>query len=108
MQDADARHPEKIRLGAYRPGRLDLSELVRLAFPIALVQVGMMAMGALDTIMVGRVSATDLAAVAIGNLYFFGIAVFGMGVLFSLDPVISQAVGANDEVGIARGMQRAG
>ena len=108
MQDADARHPEKIRLGAYRPGRLDLSELVRLAFPIALVQVGMMAMGALDTIMVGRVSATDLAAVAIGNLYFFGIAVFGMGVLFSLDPVISQAVGANDEVGIARGMQRGG
>jgi MATE family, multidrug efflux pump len=72
------------------------------------VQVGLMSMGALDTVMVGRVSATDLAAVAIGNLYFFGIAVFGMGVLFALDPVISQAVGAGDAIGIARSVQRGG
>ena len=67
-----------------------------------------MSMGALDTIMVGRVSATDLAAVAIGNLYFYGIAVFGMGILFALDPVISQAVGAEDKAGVARGVQRGG
>jgi len=79
-----------------------------LAAPVSVVQVGLMSMGAVDTVMVGRVSATDLAAVAIGNLYFFGIAVFGMGVLFALDPVISQAVGANDPVGIARGVQRGG
>jgi len=63
-------------------------------------------MGAIDTVMVGRVSAADLAAVAIGNLYFFGMAVFGMGVLFALDPVISQAVGADDGEGVARGVQR--
>jgi MATE family multidrug resistance protein len=67
-----------------------------------------MAMGVVDTIMVGRVSATDLAAVAMGHLYFFGAAVFGMGVLFALDPVVSQAVGAADRVGIARGVQRGG
>ena len=66
----------------------------------------MMAMGLVDTVMVGRVSATDLAAVAIGNLYFFGVAVFGMGVLFALDPVVSQAVGASDSVGVARAVQR--
>ena len=65
-----------------------------------------MAMGALDTVMVGRVSPTDLAAVAIGNLYFFGIAVFGMGVLFALDPVVSQAIGADDQVAVARAVQR--
>ncbi len=41
-----------------------------------------------------------------GNLYFFGVAVFGMGVLFALDPVVSQAVGAGDSVGVARGVQR--
>jgi MATE family multidrug resistance protein len=57
-------------------------------------------------VMVGRVSPTDLAAVALGNLYFFGVAVFGMGVLFALDPVIAQAVGAGDPVGVARGVQR--
>lgn len=65
-----------------------------------------MSMGAIDTVMVGRVSAVDLAAVALGNLYFFGMAVFGMGVLFALDPVIAQAVGADDEEGVARGVQR--
>jgi MATE family multidrug resistance protein len=79
---------------------------MRLALPVALVQIGLMAMGAVDTIMVGRVSAIDLAAVAIGHLYFFGVAVFGMGVLYALDPVVSQAVGAGDAVGIARGVQR--
>jgi MATE family multidrug resistance protein len=90
----------------YRPGRADLKQLIGLALPVAAVQVGMMAMGVVDTIMVGRVSATDLAAVAMGHLYFFGVAVFGMGVLYALDPVISQAVGADDDVGIARGLQR--
>jgi MATE family multidrug resistance protein len=99
---------DRVRLIAYRPGRTQLSEVASFALPIVVVQVGLMSMGALDTVMVGRVSATDLAAVAIGNLYFFGIAVFGMGVLFSLDPVVSQAVGASDHVGIARGVQRGG
>ncbi len=100
--------PPRVRASAYRPLRRDLDELIRLAAPVVVVQVGLMAMGALDTIMVGRISATDLAAVAIGNLYFFGIAVFGMGVLYALDPVIAQAVGAGDSVGIARGVQRGG
>ena len=100
--------PERIRLSAYRPGRDDVRVLLRLAAPVAMVQIGLMAMGAIDTVMVGRVSATDLAAVAIGNLYFFGIAIFGMGVLYALDPLIAQAVGAGDEVGIARGVQRGG
>lgn len=93
-------------VGAYRPERRDLRDLVRLAFPVAVVQIGMMAMGAIDTIMVGRVTPTDLAAVAIGNLYFFGVAVFGTGVLFGLDPVISQAVGAREAGAVARGLQR--
>src|SRR5688572_6009414 len=66
----------------------------------------MLSMGVVDTIMVGRVSALDLAAVAIGHLYFFGVVVFGMGVLYALDPVISQSVGAGDGVGVARGVQR--
>lgn len=95
-------------LAALTPGRRELSELVRLALPVALVQVGMLAMGVADTIMVGHVSAVDLAAVGLGNLYFFTVAVFGMGVLFALDPVISQAVGAGDAEAVARGVQRGG
>jgi len=89
-----------------RPSERDIRALLALAVPVVAVQVGMMAMGVVDTMMVGRVSAADLAAVALGNLYFFAMAIFATGVLFSLDPVIAQAHGAGDQAGIARGVQR--
>jgi MATE family multidrug resistance protein len=96
----------RVALATYRPTSLDLGELTRLAIPVALAQLGLMTMGLVDTVMVGRVSPVALAAVAVGHLYFFAITVIGMGILFALDPVISQAVGADDPVGIARGVQR--
>jgi MATE family, multidrug efflux pump len=80
--------------------------LLRLALPIVVVQVGIMLMGVIDTIMVGHLSARALAAVALGNLYFWALSIFGMGVIMALDPVIAQAVGAKDEVAVARGFQR--
>jgi MATE family multidrug resistance protein len=80
--------------------------MLRLAVPVVIVQVGMMAMGVVDTIMVGHVSAEALAAVALGNLYFFSLAVFAMGTLMVLDPVVAQAVGARDRPAIARAVQR--
>lgn len=96
----------RVPLLAYQPVRRDLRILLELAAPVTVVQLGLMSMGAVDTVMVGRVSAVDLAAVAIGNLYFLIMAIFGQGVLFALDPVISQAVGARDAAGVARGVQR--
>jgi len=66
----------------------------------------MMSMGVVDTVMVGHLSTQALAAVALGNLYFFVFAVFGMGTLMVLDPIVAQAVGARDEPAIARGIQR--
>ena len=80
--------------------------LLRLALPVVVVQVGIMAMGVVDTIMVGHLSATALAAVALGNLYFFGCAILGMGALMGLDPVVAQALGAGDHPAVARGIQR--
>jgi MATE family multidrug resistance protein len=91
---------------AFLPPRREFRSLVRLALPIVAVQVGLMFMGVVDTLMVGRVSAAALAAVALGNLYFFFVAIFGMGVLFGLDPVVSQAVGARDDGAISRAVQR--
>ncbi len=80
--------------------------MLRLAFPVAAVQLGLMAMGVVDTIMVGRVSPIALAAAALGNLYFFVGGIFGQGTLMALDPVIAQAVGARDDDAIARAVQR--
>jgi MATE family multidrug resistance protein len=80
--------------------------VLRLAVPIVAVQVGMMTMGVVDTVMVGHVSAGALAAVALGNLYYFSVSIFGIGILMALDPVIAQSVGAGDDRAIARGVQR--
>lgn len=80
--------------------------MLKLAVPVVIIQVGMMAMGVVDTIMVGHISAQALAAVALGNLYFFTLAVFAQGTLMVLDPVVAQAVGAGDQPAIARAVQR--
>ena len=80
--------------------------MLRLALPVAAVQLGIMGMGVADTIMVGHVSPAALAATALGNLYFFVAAIFGQGMLMALDPIVSQAVGAGDDGAIARAIQR--
>lgn len=89
-----------------RPSRSEFRALISLAMPIVIVQVGLMTMGVVDAIMVGRFSPEALAATAIGNFYFFVVAIFGIGVIHVLDPLIAQAVGANDESEIALSVQR--
>ncbi len=93
-------------LAAFRPTRQELRDLVKLALPVAVVQMGLVSQGLVDTAMVGRVNATELAAVTLGNLYFFGVSVFGMGLLLALDPLVSQAFGAEDHDEIQLGIQR--
>ncbi len=89
-----------------RPHRDDLRDMLRLALPVVISQLGMMLMGVVDTVMVGHYSATDLAAVALGNLYFVSVYAFGLGVLMSLDPLVSQAVGSGDRSAVVRAVQR--
>ncbi|HEU4697921.1 MAG TPA: MATE family efflux transporter [Gemmatimonadales bacterium] len=90
----------------FRPRRDDLRAMARLALPVVLVQVGLMTMGTADTIMVGHLSGPALAAVALGNLYFFAVVIFGQGALMALDPLVAQAVGARDAAAVARALQR--
>jgi MATE family multidrug resistance protein len=89
-----------------RPTATVFRALIDLAFPLAAVQVGLMAMGLVDSAMVGRVSAEALGGVAIANIWFFVVSTIGMGCMYALDPVIAQAKGAGDEAGIALGLQR--
>ncbi len=72
----------------------ELRELLVLAGPVVVSELGWMGMGLVDTAMVGRVSAEALGAVSVGSHTYFLFVMFGMGTLFGLDPVISQAWGA--------------
>ena len=91
---------------SFRPSRAEIRRLSSLALPVAVVQMGLVSQGLVDTAMVGRVTETQLAAVTLGNLYFFGVAVFGMGLLLALDPLVSQAYGAGDRAEIRAAVQR--
>ena len=93
-------------LARLRPTSAELREMARLAAPIVLVNVGMQLMGVVDTAMLGRVGAAEIAAGALGNFYFHLTSIVGIGVLMALDPVVSQGVGAGDAAAIARGVQR--
>ena len=88
------------------PTRTEVRDVARLAAPIVVVQVGLMMIGVVDAAIVGRYSAEGLAAVALGNVYFNSIVTLGHGTLMALDPLISQAVGARDQVAIERSLQR--
>ncbi len=88
------------------PRSADFRALIRLAAPMMVVQVGLMMMGVVDTVFVGHVSATELAAASLGNLYFFSLTILGLGTLMAIDPVVSQAMGARDAGAVTRGFQR--
>jgi MATE family multidrug resistance protein len=87
-------------------GADELRATIALAVPVVLVQLGFMLMGVVDTLMVGRVSARVLAAVALGNLYYFNVTILATGSLMALDPIVAQAVGAGEAESVARAMQR--
>jgi len=93
-------------LQAFVPSPHDVRALVRLAVPIVAMQVGMMLMSVVDTIFVGHVSARELAAAALGGLYTIGLFNFCLGVVWAVDPLVSQALGARDPAAAALGVQR--
>ncbi len=73
--------------------RQELSQLVRLASPIILTQLSQMGMGVADTVMAGRLSAADLAGVALGGNLFWPAMLFITGLIMSITPSVSQLHG---------------
>ena len=84
--------------------RAELRQLFRLALPLAAAQAGTQLMTVVDVAVLGRYSARDLAAVGFANAFFFGITVIGMGAVFGIDPLVSQAVGAGDPLRARRSL----
>ncbi|HEY0882806.1 MAG TPA: MATE family efflux transporter [Archangium sp.] len=74
----------------------ELRALWKLALPLALAQAGQALMGLVDTIVLGHYSAGAQAGAGLGNSLAFTCTFFGMGVMMALDPLVSQAIGANE------------
>jgi MATE family multidrug resistance protein len=70
--------------------------MLRLAAPLALTELGWLAMAFTDTVMVGRLpdSATAIGAVSLGSTLFYTIGIFGSGIMLGMDTLVAQAYGA--------------
>lgn len=65
-------------------------KLLKLAAPVMLSQLGVIAVQLFDNAMVGRLGAVPLASVAFGGTVFFIVFIFIMGVSFSLTPLVGE------------------
>ncbi|MFS2223639.1 MATE family efflux transporter [Pantoea sp. B65] len=82
-------------------------QLLALAIPVILAQVAQTAMGFVDTIMAGAVSATDMAAVAVGTSIWLPTILFGHGLVLALTPIVAQLNGSGRRDRIAHQVRQA-
>jgi multidrug resistance protein, MATE family len=76
--------------------RREFRPMLRLAVPLALAELGWMAMGIVDSIMAGRIDAASLGAGSLGSMIFYPIVIAATGMLLGMDTLVAQAHGAND------------
>jgi MATE family multidrug resistance protein len=81
---------------ASRHPRGGLREVFTLAYPVILTQMSATAMGVVDSAMVGRLGATELAAVGFGAIWMWTIFSFFFGTTGGIQTFVSQADGAGD------------
>lgn len=72
----------------------ELTETLRLAVPIALTQLGQIAMMTTDLALIGRLGNAAVAAAALAHTVFFISFTFGMGLVSAVAPLAAQAFGA--------------
>lgn len=91
-------HPQRKQLKLIKT---EAALLMILAAPILTAQLSQQALAFADTVMAGRVSAIDLAGVAVGGSIWGPIFLFLYGVLLALTPMVAQLHGAGktDETG---------
>ena len=75
---------------------LEFGETLQLAVPIALTQLGQIAMMTTDLALIGRLGDAAVAAAALAHTVFFISFTFGMGLVSAVAPLAAQAFGARD------------
>ncbi len=65
-----------------------------LAWPVFVGQLSVLAFATIDTLLVARASAVDLAALAVGGAAYVTIFIGFMGVVLALSPIVGQLYGA--------------
>src|SRR5437763_4627459 len=108
MTSLDKIEPASISAAATtRASRLadELSETLRLAVPMALTQLGQIAMMTTDLALVGRLGDQAVAAAALASSVYFVSFTFGMGLVSAVAPLAAQAFGARDPRMVRRALR---
>jgi MATE family multidrug resistance protein len=84
---------------------LELAETLKLAAPIALTQLGQIAMMTTDLAFIGRLGEDAVAAAALAGTVYFVSFTFGMGLMSAVAPLAAQAFGARNPHLIRRALR---
>ena len=84
---------------------VELTETLKLAVPIALTQLGQIAMMTTDLALVGRLGDEAVAAAALASSVFFITFTFGMGLVSAVAPLAAQAFGARNPRMVRRSLR---
>lgn len=85
--------------------RVELIETIRLALPIALTQLGQIAMMTSDLALIGRLGDHVVAAAALAQTVLFAAFVIGMGMVSAVAPLAAQAFGARQPRMVRRSLR---
>jgi MATE family multidrug resistance protein len=84
---------------------LELTETLKLAVPIALTQLGQIAMMTTDLALIGRLGDAAVAAAALAHTVIFVSFTFGMGLVSAVAPLAAQAFGARNPRMVRRALR---
>ena len=87
--------------------RTDARAIVAVGWPLILNNLFNIGVNVSDTLMVGRLGATQLAALSIGSSVWIGTFLAGLGVIMALGPTVSQHYGARRMLQIGQDTRQA-
>jgi multidrug resistance protein, MATE family len=91
--------------GTGRRLSLELTETLKLAVPLALTQLGQIAMMTTDLAFIGRLGDGAVAAAALAHTIFFVSFTVGMGLVSAVSPLAAQAFGARNPRRVRRSLR---
>src|ERR1700757_4456839 len=99
---------ERTQAASAAPSRhlaAELAETAKLAVPMALTQLGQIAMMTTDLAFIGHLGNEAVAAAALAGTVYFVSFTFGMGLISAVAPLAAQAFGARNPHRVRRALR---
>ncbi len=78
---------------------------LKFGLPLVGAQLASIAIGVTDTVMIGWLGATELAAAVLATQFYFLLWIVGAGISFAVIPLASSALGADNTRGVRRSVR---